>query len=139
MIKTFKNEYFFLSNFYPAEFTYNGISFKNSEAAFHAQKCKGTEMKFSQLTPSEAKRMGRHVKLRKDWEQVKDGIMLDIVREKFRQNLHLKQKLLSTGTQELIEGNTWNDTYWGVCNGRGRNQLGKILMKVREEFQNETN
>ena len=60
--------------------------------------------------------------------------MFDLVLEKFKQNPELKQKLLETGNQELIEGNTWNDTFWGVCNGQGQNWLGKILMLARSEL-----
>ena len=61
---------------------------------------------------------------------VKVKLMFVLVTEKFKQNPELKQKLLETGNQELIEGNTWNDTFWGVCNGQGQNWLGKILMLV---------
>jgi len=65
---------------------------------------------------------------------VKVKLMFELVLEKFKQNPELKQKLLETGNQELIEGNTWNDTFWGVCNGQGQNWLGKILMLVRSEL-----
>ena len=87
--------------------------------------------------PSEAKRLGRRVRLRSDWEQVKYDVMLDVVRAKFNQHPDLAQKLLATGDEELVEGNDWGDTYWGVCNGRGKNMLGKILMRVRAELRGE--
>lgn len=61
--------------------------------------------------------------------------MHDIVRAKFEQNPDLRQKLLSTGSEELIEGNTWGDTFWGVCKGSGQNWLGRILMFVRDEVR----
>ena len=61
--------------------------------------------------------------------------MEDICRAKFTQNEELKKKLIDTGDATLIEGNTWNDTFWGVCNGVGENNLGKILMKIREELK----
>ena len=73
--------------------------------------------------------------LRNDWEKVKDEIMYNICLCKFTQNEELKQKLLNTGNAELIEGYTWNDTYWGICRGRGKNHLGKILMQIREELR----
>ena len=94
-------------------------------------------MAFISLAPSNAKRRGRHVQLRKDWESVKNGIMEEIVRAKFIQNLELKAQLLSTGDAILIEGNTWNDRYWGVDvrSGVGKNHLGKILMKIRSELR----
>ena len=85
-------------------------------------------------TPGRAKRMGRVVPLRSDWEQVKDSIMEELIRSKF-QDRSLAFMLWSTGSKELIEGNSWHDTYWGMCNGVGRNQLGKILMKIREEIR----
>ena len=69
-------------------------------------------------------------------KEVKTNIMYDICLAKFTQNQDLKEKLLKTGNAILIEGNWWNDTYWGVCNGIGENNLGKILMKIREELKN---
>lgn len=136
-IEQFRGTHYFLSNFYPAAVFINGIGYQNNEAAFQAQKQPERAHEFATLPPNEAKRLGRQVKLRTDWESVKQTIMEDIVRAKFEQNPHLREKLLLTGTAELIEGNSWNDTYWGVCRGKGRNELGKILMKIRAEF-NET-
>ncbi len=137
-IDSFRGKYYFLSNFYPAKVTYEGFTYKNNEAAFQAQKVLSIDGKsaFTELSPADAKKKGRRVRLRPDWEQVKDGIMEEIVRAKFTQNPDLKQQLLLTGNAELIEGNTWNDCYWGVDarSGIGQNHLGKILMKVREEL-----
>ena len=138
-IDSFRGEYFFLSNFFPVEVTYEGLTFQNNEAAFQAQKTLNPQEKkaFTDLDPKAAKHRGRHVLLRADWEDVKDGIMEEIVRAKFTQNPKLGELLISTGGAELIEGNTWNDCYWGVDirSGRGKNHLGKILMKVRSELQ----
>ena len=137
-IDSFRGKYFFLSNFYPAPVMYKGLTYQNNEAAFQAQKTFSPELQttFTTLAPSDAKRKGRHVRLRQDWEQVKDRIMEEIVRAKFIQNPKLKEQLLSTGDAILIEGNTWNDRYWGVDarSGIGENHLGKILMKVRSEL-----
>ena len=134
MIDEFKEKYSFLSNFYIAPVAYNGLTFQSSEAAYQAQKTlnEGQRRKFTKLAPNKAKAKGRNVILRDDWEEVKDQIMYEICLAKFSQNKDLKEKLLNTGNEELIEGNTWHDTYWGVCNRRGKNKLGKILMKVRE-------
>ena len=139
MIDRFDAEYFFLSNFEDSPITYDGITYKNVEAAFHAQKVFDTEKKkeFSNLNPSEAKRLGRRVKLRSDWESVKVDIMTDLVRIKFLQNPDLKKKLLATGDQILIEGNSWNDKFWGVCKGEGQNYLGRILMMIRKELRDD--
>ena len=138
-IDSFRGKYYFLSNFFPAEVTYNGLTYQNNEAAFQAQKTYSKEerIEFTTLEPRDAKRRGRRVRLRKDWEQVKDRIMEEIVRAKFSQNEELKEQLLATGDAQLVEGNRWNDRYWGVDirSGVGQNHLGKILMKVRSELR----
>lgn len=114
MIDKFDGEFSFLSNFYESPVKYRGHIFGSAEAAFQAQKCQDTSLikSFCGLSPSESKRKGRHVTLRKDWEEVKNGIMYDIVLSKFSQN----------------------ETFWGVCNGVGENKLGHILMEVREKL-----
>lgn len=141
-IGEFKGEYHFLSNFHPATFVYDNIHWPNSEAAYQAMKSRdrNVHLLFSQLThPVQAKREGRMIDpIREDWNDVKVGIMRDIVYEKFRQNPDLKQKLLDTGDAVLQEGNTHNDRVWGVCpphSGMGENHLGKILMALRREFR----
>jgi ribA/ribD-fused uncharacterized protein len=83
------------------------------------------------MTGREAKKFGRKVKLRDDWNDVRLQIMGEVVLTKFVVNKDLRDKLIATGQRELIEGNTWHDTFWGVCNGKGGNHLGKILMEVR--------
>jgi len=133
-IEQFRGPYYFLSNFYPAVVEVDGIRYENNEAAFQAQKQPERAKEFASLPPNEAKRLGRRVNLRPDWEAVKLEVMTDVVRAKFTQNEDLRKKLLATGEAELIEGNHWGDTYWGVCRGKGRNELGKILMKIRREL-----
>lgn len=139
VVERFREEYDFLSNFYPAEMEYGGLHYLNSEAAFQAQKCLTEEEKkqFTCLPPNQAKRLGRRVQLRPDWEEVKAALMEEIVRAKFSQNPELKAKLLATGEIPLIEGNTWGDTCWGVDlrTGEGDNHLGRILMQVRRELR----
>lgn len=134
----FFEEYRFLSNFYEAPVTYGGLTYQSNEAAFQAQKCLTEEemRRFTALSPSSAKSLGRRVKLRPDWEAVKIGIMEEIVRAKFTQNGELAIKLINTGERELIEGNTWHDTFWGVDmkTRKGKNHLGQILMKIRAEL-----
>ena len=134
-INEFKGKYYFLSNFYNAEITYNGYTFRNNEAAFQAQKCPSRIKEFCDLNPSEAKRLGRHVCLRYDWEYVKEDIMYEVCKTKFIQHPDLAQLLIDTGDAALIEGNTWGDTTWGVCDGIGENKLGNILMKIRDELK----
>lgn len=140
MIKEFKNQYFFLSNFYEYPIYYNKLVFCNAEAAFQAQKVinEKDQYKFINLNASQARKLGKTVQLRKDWEEKKDNVMYEIVKRKFTINKELQQKLLETKEEELVEGNWWHDTYWGVDSktGVGQNKLGKILMKVREEVKN---
>lgn len=136
-INSFRDEYYFLSNFYECSVTYNGLTYKNNEAAFQAQKCinlKDCE-KFCDLRASESKKLGRRVVLRKDWEDIKIKVMTDIVKAKFEQNEDLQKKLLATEDAYLEEGNTWGDRIWGTVNGVGANNLGEILMNVRKELQ----
>lgn len=131
--------YRFLSNFYEARVEYGGLAFGSNEAAFQAQKCMTEEEKvqFTEYGPGKSKGIGRRVRLRPDWEEVKAGIMEEIVWAKFTQHPELAAKLLATGEKVLVEGNTWGDTCWGVDlrTGQGENHLGQILMKVRKELK----
>lgn len=137
MITIFDNEYAFLSNFYESPFEVDGITYPTVEHFFQAMKSKDVEGRkkiAAAPTPGKAKRLGRTIELRKDWEEIKDTVMWSGLRHKF-QIPELREKLLATGNEELIEGNWWGDTTWGVCNGKGENRLGKLLMKIREEIR----
>jgi ribA/ribD-fused uncharacterized protein len=136
-IAEFQGEYRFLSNFWPAEVIYEGITYPTAEHAYQASKTLDIEQrkKIAALkTPSEAKSAGRALTLRDDWEIAKFKVMEDVVRYKFTHHDDLRDKLLATGDAYLEEGNTWNDQIWGVYQGKGENRLGKILMKVRDEL-----
>lgn len=85
-------------------------------------------------TPAQAKKYGRQAPIRDHWDAVKEIVMLSCLRAKFTQNKRLREKLLETGERILIEGNGWGDRYWGVCNGRGKNRLGVLIMQVRGEI-----
>lgn len=137
MINDFRGEHFFLSNFYQAPITYDGLNYGSTEAAFQAQKTTdmNERVRFQFMTPAEAKRAGRKLKLRPDWDEIKDRVMYEVCKEKFTMHKELRNKLLDTEFEDLVEGNTWNDTYWGVCDGVGENKLGKILMQIRKEIQ----
>ena len=147
MISDFSKEYFFLSNFYNAYLIYEGIVYCSTEAAFQAAKTLEVSEReqIARMSPSDAKKAGRNLKLRSDWEEIKDRVMYDVCRAKFTMNdsSRLADRLLATGDEELVEGNTWHDNYWGDCHCEkckdipGRNQLGKTLMKLREKLRNE--
>ena len=127
----------FLSNFYRARITFEGREYKTVEHAYQAAKTLNEEERENiakAQTPSQAKRLGQEVRLREGWEEIKLGIMTELVGKKF-ENKILRFKLSATGNQELVEGNYWGDTYWGICRGIGRNHLGKILMEVRKEIE----
>ena len=143
MISDFSRGNFFLSNFYNAYLDYEGVVFCSTEAAFQAAKTLDIEerKKIARMSPSESKKAGRKVALRRDWESVKDKVMYDVCLAKFTMNESLKERLLATGDEELVEGNEWHDNYWGNCTCDnckdipGRNQLGKTLMKVRADIR----
>jgi len=145
MINNFRGKYGFLSNFYPAEITIDSITYPTSEHAFQAMKVmdRGIQMAISKAPePEDARRMGskrymeKHgIKIREDWDDIRVLIMRGIVYLKFYKHPSLFKQLIETGNEELVEGNWWNDTFWGVCNGIGENHLGKILMEVRENLK----
>ena len=138
-ITSFDGKYDFLSNFYEVAVRY-GYDYGSAEAAYQAQKATDSDdkSKFTEYTPAQAKRMGRKVDMRSDWEEVKVAYMRDILFAKFVQNPELAKRLLATSDSTLIEGNDWHDTFWGVDSktGEGQNILGKLLMELREELKN---
>lgn len=139
MIDSFRKEYRFLSNFFPAVVWLDRKHYVTVEHAYQASKTLNKEERRAISacnTPGQAKRLGRRVTLREDWNEVKLSVMSDLVAQKF-EDPTLRKLLLATGKELLIEGNTWNDTYWGMCRGVGANHLGKILMEVRAEARAE--
>ena len=135
-ITTFHGEYRWLSNFWMSSLTIDDWSFASSEHAYQAAKSLNPDdwrMIQRCSTPGEAKRAGMRVTLRSDWNDVRIQFMREILQAKFS-NHDLKQRLRGTGNAELIEGNTWGDTFWGVCRGKGENNLGKLLMELRREL-----
>ena len=138
-ILEFKGDDRYLSNFFIASFVWNGTLWPCSELAYQAAKATTKEdyVAFLQMTPGQAKRFGRQITVRSDWEEVKYDIMREIVFAKFNQNPELKAKLLATGHAHLEEGNNHRDQIWGVCppgSSQGKNWLGRILMDVRYEL-----
>ena len=142
-IDKFRGDNFFLSNFYGIEVGgIDGRIYPSAEHAFQAAKTLDeTERKILQVCPTcaEVKQRGKEVKLRPDWEIIKDDVMTQIIRDKFNRNDYLRIRLIATGDNYLEEGNTHGDKYWGTVKGEGENRLGKILMKIRGELNAESN
>lgn len=135
MIVKFVGKDSFLSNFYEIPVEYNGIRYRNAEAAFQAQKCSDESKKFCELNAFTAIRLGRYIKPEKDWETRKLDIMYEICKAKFQQNRPLIDHLLDTGDQVLVNENNLGDRFWGTVQGIGGNHLGKILMQIRNELR----
>ncbi len=136
-IMAFQGQHRWLSNFFPCKIVFAGKTYATVEHAFQAAKTRNElhrEMIRNAPTAAAAKRHGREVQLRKDWQEVKLTIMHNLVWQKFTQHPTLCQLLLDTGGQKIVEGNKWHDTYWGMCNGVGENQLGRIIMNVRDKI-----
>ncbi len=130
-------EYRWLSNFWVSPMIVDGKEYGSNEHYYQA--CKSaTEADHEQIrlaaTPGLTKKMGKVIDLRPDWEEVKEAVMLTGLRAKFAVGSDLAAKLMATGNAKLIEGNNWSDTYWGVCQGTGKNRLGILLMQVRQEL-----
>jgi len=144
MIERFSGEHEFLSNFYAAPVVFMGRAWPSVEHAFQAMKSR--EMPIQEhirglARARDAKRAGRACVCRGDWGVVRRPLMEQLVRAKFLQSEDLAGRLLATGVQKLVEGNTWHDNEWGDCrcdmcaNIEGRNMLGVILMAVRQEIR----
>jgi hypothetical protein len=137
MIASFENEYFYLSNYFESDFVFHGLHYKSVEHAYQSMKATSVEdaekIRLAK-TPDDAKKLSRTIEIRNDWDLVKRSLMKEIVKQKFLQNSLLLSNLLNTYSEEIVEGNWWGDRYWGVCNGTGENQLGKILMELRSEL-----
>lgn len=125
----------FLSNFFMCDVTRNHITYLSVEHAYQAAKATNDKdeafVRYSG-SPGQAKKRGRIITPRADWQDVKLSIMRELIIQKFTRHKHLGYDLLRTAPHELIEGNTWGDTYWGVCRGQGLNHLGNLLMTTRD-------
>ena len=141
-ITSFRGEYAFLSNFYPHAVEIDGDLYPTNEHAFQALKTddRAERQKVREAkTPASAKSLGKRVTLRVGWDTLRFNVMERVVRAKFA-DPELAEMLRTTGERELIEGNAWRDTTWGCILGKdgtwkGRNEMGKILMRVRAELR----
>lgn len=140
-VKGFFADYRFLSNFHVADVWYEGILYPSTEHAYQAAKTldENVRKEFLELTCSKAKHKGQEIGLRPNWDTIKYDVMFAVVFDKFFRHQDLREQLLSTGSKYLEETNHWHDVYYGVCDGVGKNVLGKILMKVREIIMSNPN
>lgn len=138
-ITRFKQQYFFLSNFFTCRLEWNGRVYKTVEHLFQASKAiteEDHEFIRNAPTPQEAKERGRHIKCRKDWDAMKVDVMRNALMMKFADD-KLAERLVNTMNAPLIEGNHWHDNYWGsctckMCEGVPKwNVLGALLMEIR--------
>ena len=139
-IDSFTGEYAFLSNFSSSIVELDGRYYPTVEHAYQAAKSldKQDRAKILLLGSTEAgkaKRLGRTFRLRPDWDDIRVDVMYTLLCQKFKRNSGLGIWLVETGDAELIEGNHWGDTFWGVCNGIGDNMLGNLLMARRAELE----
>ena len=144
MIKEFKDDHRWLSNFYPCEIEYEGMMFDSVEKAYQSAKTNDLKLReeISLLdSPGKAMRFfkNRSKDVREVWNKVNLDIMRELLRKKFVENDYFRRKLLSTGNSEIQEGNLWGDVIYGVDlrTGKGLNILGKMIMEIRSELRNE--
>jgi len=135
MIEQFYGKYAWLSNFYPVKIEFEGITYPSVENAYQAAKTDDVRIKIqiAETPPATAKKIGKTL-TPSHWRE--EGQCLRIMKELLRikfSDPELKQRLIDTGIQELVEGNYWGDTYWGTYRGKGWNHLGHLLMEVRAE------
>jgi ribA/ribD-fused uncharacterized protein len=134
-ILEFQGDYRWLSNFYRTNVQFEGEIYPTSENAYQGAKVHPSQRNiFKFCDPGKSKRLPKTLGIREDWDLVKVSIMEIILRNKFYPNSPLAIKLQSTGNCKIIEGNSWNDTFWGVCKGIGENNLGKLLMNIRDDL-----
>lgn len=131
-----------LSNFARAEVSLDGLVYPSVENAYQAAKFLDHNVRigFTKISAHEAKARGRDQatgEIRSGWDAIKLRVMEQLLCQKFTHYTEHGEKLIATGNCDIIEGNTWHDTYWGVYNGRGHNHLGKLIMKIRTQLQRE--
>lgn len=134
----FRGDLYFLSNMYPCTVVVNNIRFSSSEAAFQSFKFadKTRRIQFGMMNGYQSKKFWRLNAglIRPDWNEIRVDVMKGVLRRKFAQNPLLADKLITTSNIFLVEYNTWGDTFYGVCNGVGKNMLGRLLKEVKYEI-----
>lgn len=138
MINKFREKYSWLSNFALVKIVYKGVEYASTEHAFMSAKSKDPKWKeFCRIEPLPGivKTKSRKIKLIDDWENKRIEVMKEVLQLKFNQS-PFKENLIATGDEEIQEGNTWGDMFWGVdlITGQGKNMLGKLIMEIRKDL-----
>lgn len=139
-INYFRGEYGWLSNFRKVDISINGITYSSIEHAWLSFRADDEEWKRlcsdEEYEAKHLKKISKHFPLPQTFMDNRDDIMKSLLIQKYTQE-PFKTKLLETGKREIIEGNYWNDTYWGVDlkTGIGENNLGKYIMEIRTILQ----
>lgn len=142
VIYGFFGSFRFLSNFHVVKIPYQGLVYPSTEAAYMSAKTTDQSIKdklTKSISPSESRRIGKTLVLREGWDDMRLEVMEEVSRIKYgqpnnRESLELREMLKATAPAVLVEANWWNDRFWGECYGVGESNLGKILMKIRDEF-----
>lgn len=134
----FQGEYRWLSNFWEHPIECAGLTWRCGEGLYQAGKSQNPDeqLRFVNLSGRQAKHQGRRIYVQPHWWRLKLDHMKLVIDHKFNDE-QMAVLLLATGDQEIIEANTWNDTFWGVRahDGFGQNHLGKIIMNKRKELR----
>jgi ribA/ribD-fused uncharacterized protein len=138
VINDFRGAYRWLSNFHMCEVHHENMVYPSTEHAYQAAKTNDLAARLPfcghDLSCGEARRAGQRLVVRRDWNCHRLTVMYSVVVDKFTRHEDLKRMLVATGSAQLVEGNTWGDQFWGVCDGKGYNSLGLILMMVRDHL-----
>lgn len=135
-ITSFSGKYRFLSNFWRVNIVWEGHIYPSTENAYQAAKKHPSQRaQYRNCSPGESKRLSHIGEICPNWEFVKLSVMDDLLQLKFAPSSWCAEQLLLTDSRLLVEGNTWGDTFWGVCNGKGENHLGELLMKRRKALR----
>lgn len=141
-ITSFRGRYGFLSNYWEAPVNMDGVVYPSVENAYQAAKTldDAARVPFQTMTSAKSKQAGKKLAMRPDWDTVKFEVMDHLVHQKFTEHKDLRDRLLATGDEPIVEGNHWHDNIWGSCTcdrcgDVGANHLGKLLMKIRDELR----
>lgn len=137
-ISEFSGEYRWLSNFAECRIILGNTTYSSVEHAYQSMKSDDPEWRKFCADPSNSagtiKRKSRDVTIIPRWDDLKELVMYICLFQKYLQEPYLTA-LVETGDSLIIEGNTWGDTFWGVCDGKGQNRLGELIMKIRDKVK----